>query len=200
MSSPEFWNQRYNQSDYVYGKSPNDFFFQELSKLPVGNLLLPCEGEGRNAVAAAALGWQVTAFDQSEVARKKALRLAIEKNVTCDYRLGELHELELENACFDAVALIFAHLPSSDREYFHKSVGQLLMPGGQLILEGFHSKQLGNCSGGPRQKEMLFTEEVLLSDFSDLTIKSLTVVEIELDEGALHKGMAHVIRLLAEKP
>ena len=38
-----------------------------------GRILLAGEGEGRNAVYAASLGWEVYAFDFSMVAKKKAL-------------------------------------------------------------------------------------------------------------------------------
>ncbi len=44
-----------------------------LNHLTVGRILLPAEGEGRNAVFAAKLGWDVTAFDFSASAMKKAL-------------------------------------------------------------------------------------------------------------------------------
>ena len=66
--------------EYVYGTEPNQFFKEQLQKIiPAGKLLLPGEGEGRNAVYAAKLGWMVDAFDQSSVARTKALNLAKEK-------------------------------------------------------------------------------------------------------------------------
>ena len=48
----DFWNERYDEESYAYGNSPNVFFKQQLDKLKVGSLLLPAEGEGRNAVYA----------------------------------------------------------------------------------------------------------------------------------------------------
>jgi len=64
--SKDTWDQRYADSEYVYGTSPNDFFKQELDKLGPGKILLPAEGEGRNAVYAAEKEWDVWVFDQSE--------------------------------------------------------------------------------------------------------------------------------------
>ena len=61
----EYWNQRYSNAKYVYGEEPNQFFATQLSALKAGSLILPCEGEGRNAVYAASLGWTVDAFDGS---------------------------------------------------------------------------------------------------------------------------------------
>ena len=70
------WDKRYNSPEYVYGKEPNEFFAAELKKLKPGLILLPAEGEGRNAVFAAEQGWKVHAFDSSQVAEDKALSLA----------------------------------------------------------------------------------------------------------------------------
>lgn len=75
----QFWNERYSQAEYVYGETPNVFFAAQLDKLSAGTIILPCEGEGRNAVYAASQGWEVKAFDASEAGQKKALLLAEKK-------------------------------------------------------------------------------------------------------------------------
>ena len=72
----DFWNERYAQKEFVYGTQPNTFFKEQLDKLDTGNILLPAEGEGRNAVFAASQGWDVLAFDISESGKKKAIQLA----------------------------------------------------------------------------------------------------------------------------
>jgi hypothetical protein len=53
------WNERYSQEEYVYGEEPNVFIAEQLNKLQNGIIILPCEGEGRNAVHAASQGWIV---------------------------------------------------------------------------------------------------------------------------------------------
>jgi len=60
---------------------PNHFFKEELDNVKPGNILLPAEGEGRNAVYAAKLGWNVLAFDDSASGKKKAKKLAEENNI-----------------------------------------------------------------------------------------------------------------------
>ena len=52
----QFWNQRYSDKAYAYGTEPNAFFKSQLDQRPPGRILLPAEGEGRNAVYAATLG------------------------------------------------------------------------------------------------------------------------------------------------
>lgn len=50
------WDERFGNTEYVYGKDPNAFFAEQLESLMIGNILFPCEGEGRNAVYAASKG------------------------------------------------------------------------------------------------------------------------------------------------
>lgn len=61
----DFWNERYQDLNFAYGKEPNLFFKKELQKLKIGSILLPADGEGRNGVYASKLGWDVTATDLS---------------------------------------------------------------------------------------------------------------------------------------
>lgn len=61
----DFWNERFAAKEYVYGTDPNSFYKEQLLLLETGSVLFPAEGEGRNAVYAAKLGWDVTAFDSS---------------------------------------------------------------------------------------------------------------------------------------
>ena len=69
----EFWNLRYGNEEFIYGEKPNKFFKEQLDKLKPASILLPAEGEGRNAVYAASRNWYVVAFDISENARKRQL-------------------------------------------------------------------------------------------------------------------------------
>src|SRR4029078_7791808 len=102
------WNNRYSNDEYAYGEAPNNFLKEQLEKLDAGTILFPAEGEGRNAVFAATLGWTVSAFDISAEGRNKALRLAQMNNVTIDYQVSELEALNFTIEQFDAIALIYA--------------------------------------------------------------------------------------------
>jgi hypothetical protein len=44
-----FWDTRYKENETVYGNQPNTFFKQFIDTHQPGTLLLPAEGEGRNA-------------------------------------------------------------------------------------------------------------------------------------------------------
>lgn len=195
----KYWNDRYGGEEFVYGKEPNEFFKSELSNLKPGKLLLPCEGEGRNAVFAARQKWKVDAFDQSEKGKEKCLALANQYKVRVNYKIADALEIELEENKYDMIALIFAHFPSAIRKHFHKKCISALKPGGFLLLEAFNPLQPNNESGGPGDADMLYTTALLKDDFRDMTITYLRELKVNLSEGKHHSGKADVIRLLATK-
>ena len=193
-----FWDERYSDTAYVYGISPNFFLKEQLAKLAPGKILFPCEGEGRNAVYAAQQGWQVDAFDTSTEGRRKAQLLCQEKKVAIRYQIADAVSVAYPDNHFDAVALIYAHFPPDVRKVIHRNIINWLRPGGILILEAFTPLQLNNTSGGPKDPTLLYTEEILKEDFSGLRkFEILQSEEITLSEGKFHSGKANVIRLVA---
>lgn len=191
------WNKRYAQEEYVYGKEPSAFFRQELLKYKPGKILLPAEGEGRNAVYAAKLGWDVYAFDSSSEAIKKAERLASEVGVKISYKLSSFENAEYPNDFFDVIGLFYAHTFS--RSENHKILIDFLKPKGTVILEGFSKKQINNNSGGPPKVEMLFSNEELQGDFAELSELKIWEEKFHLNEGKHHQGISSVIRLIGQK-
>lgn len=194
----DFWNQRYTKNETVYGNTPNSYFKTKINSLKPSNLLLPAEGEGRNAVYAATKGWKVTAFDYSEAAMQKALANAKEKQVNIDYRVIDLDQFMVAKK-YDAIGLIYVHLFPKERAVFHQKIMDSLTPGGVVIIEAFSKEQINNSSGGPKNIEQLFSADDLKQDFEGLDIIELETLSIILNEGPFHQGNANVIRMLAKK-
>ena len=194
-----FWDERFGTEDYAYGTEPNQYFKEQLNKLKPGNILLPAEGEGRNAVFAASEGWQVTAFDTSIEGKRKAGLLALKKGVSIDYKIDNYEFIDFPHESFDCVALIFAHMNPANREDYHKKLISFLKPGGTLILEGFSKNQINNKTGGPRDINMLFSEKEMNTDFISCSDLSISEAEIVLNEGPFHQGLASVIRVVGIK-
>lgn len=194
-----FWNERYSQEEYVYGENPNVFLAAQLSSLVPGKVVFPCEGEGRNAVYAAQEGWTVFAFDNSEAGQKKALQLADKKNVSIDYAIADALAITYEENSLDLVVFIYAHFPPSIRAVIHQKAMQWLKPGGKIVMEAFNPNQLNHHSGGPKELSMLYTEDMLAADFEGLQIERNKCLQIELSEGAFHKGLADVIQFVGTK-
>lgn len=195
----EFWNARYSEEGFAYGQTPNEFFKEQIDKLPVGKILFPCEGEGRNAAYAAALGWEVEAFDISEVGKQKAIDLAASFNAKINYEICNVADANFEDNTFDAVVLIYSHLPETLRIELHGKIKNSLKPGGVVILEAYNPLQLNNNSGGPRDIQMLYSIETLMSDFHGIHFEILEEKQVELNEGKYHIGIADVVRFVGRK-
>jgi SAM-dependent methyltransferase len=196
----DMWEKRYAADEYAYGEEPNVFFKACLDGLPApGRLLLPAEGEGRNAVYAARRGWKVDAFDFSAAAREKALRLAERYGVHINYEVADYETAHIEPEAYDAVALIFAHKHESIRRAVHRRLVSALKPGGHLFLEAYSQDQLAYGTGGPPDEQLLYTLGDLREDFSELDIVRLEKVEAEIHEGRYHTGLASVVRLVARR-
>lgn len=199
ITMKEFWNERYAETQYVYGEKPNDYLKEQLLKLPAGKILFPCEGEGRNAVFAAANHWDTFACDFSESGREKAMALAHKNEVIITYDICDILEYQTSNNSFDAIALVFAHFPENIRRKVHHKLLDMLKPGGVIILIGFNKKQLGKSSGGPKLLEMLFDQEMLREDFERCEIEALEEKNVLLSEGHYHQGEAEIIRGIFRK-
>lgn len=200
----EFWNERYKDSVFAYGKEPNTFFKEQLQKLKTGSILMPAEGEGRNGVFAAKSGWNVTATDLSIEGKNKAEKLAKELNVSLKYLVGDLEVLEFEKESFDAIALIYAHFSPWKISTIHKKLKTLLKPGGVIIFEAFSKNHIDFQKtnpkvGGPRDLDMLFSLEQILEDFPDFEVQILEESEVLLSEGEFHNGRGSVIRFVGKK-
>jgi len=198
------WDERYSDSEFAYGEEPNNFLKEELQKLPPGEILFPAEGEGRNAVFAAKLGWTVSAFDISGEGRKKALQLSELNNVVVDYQVGELQMLNYKEEQFDAIALIYAHFPANIKSQLHKMLDGYLRKGGVVVFEAFSKKHLDYLAknekvGGPKDIDSLFSIEEIKADFDNYEIITLEEKVIELNEGLYHNGQGSVIRFVGRK-
>ncbi len=151
----ERWNDRYRREEFAYGEQPNIYLKEQLEKLTAGKILFPAEGEGRNAVFAATLGWTVSAFDISDEGKNKALQLAEKNKVTIDYQVGELQTLNYDAGQFDVIALIYAHFPAEIKSVYHKILDKYLRAGGLIIFEAFSKTHIDYLAmnekiGGPK--------------------------------------------------
>lgn len=192
------WDDRYDQKTYFYGREPNYFVARQLPLLERGRGLFLAEGEGRNAVFAAALGNEVTAVDGSEVGRRKALELAAARNVNLDYRLADVIVDPWDKETWDFIVLCFAHLPPENMPGVHQRVAACLKSGGTMILNSFSKAQFGRKSGGPPSLELLHDLDELMGQFPGLNLMG-EEKEVDLHESVGHSGLAMVIELTGIK-
>ncbi len=195
----ELWNKRYSINEYIYGKEPNEFLIQELQKIQPGKILFLGEGEGRNAVYAAKLGWKVDAVDFSEEAKRKAHNLANENKVEINYIIQDIAEYIPQINYYDAIGIFYLHLNEDLRKKLHKNIINALKPNGRVIIEVFEKEQIKYNSGGPKDESLLYSLEDIAEDFIDLEFEKFSKEKIFLNEGNAHKGEAIVIRFVGIK-
>lgn len=195
----EFWEKRFAQEEYIYGTEPNDFIKEQLDKMNPGKGLFPAEGEGRNAVYAASKGWEAKCFDYSNNAKEKALKLASETGVEISYDIADLVHLKLAPHVYDAAFISFLHLSPELCDKVHQQIFESLIPGGKLVMEVYHKKQLPYRTGGPGHPDMLYTREMLEKDFDKAEISFYDEGEREVQEGRHHHGKSYTIRIILTK-
>ena len=193
------WDERYAQENFVYGTVPNDFLKENADHLPKGKVLCLAEGEGRNAVYLAQLGYAVTAVDSSKVGLEKAQKLARQQGVEIETLVADLTEFDLGTNQWDAIVSIFCHLPPPLRRDVHCRVVVALKKGGVLLAEAYTPRQLDFKTGGPPVRELLVEPDVLREELKGLQFIQLTETEREVHEGILHFGKGAVVQVIAIK-
>lgn len=194
-----FWDNVFNQEEYVYGTEPNEFFKEVINKLKPGNIILPGEGEGRNAFYALKNEWKVDAIDGSIKAIQKAKLLTQEFSQNITFKHSDLLKINLEENHFDAAGIIFVHFDESNRKLFHSNINRSIKEGGALIMQVFSKDQIKNNTGGPSNIDMLYSEVDLLMDFMNFRNLMIEKKEITFAEGERHNGRASVINVFGIK-
>lgn len=196
------WDARFAGDEFVYGLEPNRWLVEQAGRpaVPGAEALAVGDGEGRNGVWLAGQGWTTLSVDASAVGLAKARGLAQRRGVALATELVRLESWTWPTERFALAASIYVHLPPAVRPGVHAALARSLVPGGRLLLEAFLPRQLQYGSGGPKSPELLYTAAQLREDFDGLEILLLEELDLDLDEGRLHRGRSAVVRLLARRP
>jgi SAM-dependent methyltransferase len=202
VSEYDRWETRFAGAEYAFGKEPNYFLASCKALLPrSGRALAVADGEGRNGVWLAEQGLDVLSIDFSPAAQRKAKALAAERGAAVAFVEADVQAWDYPQAAFDVVVEIFTQFSSPrDRERKWAGMRRALKPGGLLIVQGYTPKQLAYGTGGPKEKENLYTRTMLEEAFMGFTDMHIVEEEREIWEGTSHGGMSAVIGLTAHKP
>ncbi|BCS34107.1 SAM-dependent methyltransferase [Luteitalea sp. TBR-22] len=197
------WDNRYRTDDYVFGTAPNDFLAEVATRIPAGRVLCLGEGEGRNGVHLASLGYEVTGVDGSEVGLSKARALAASRRVALATIVADLATFDLGEACWQGITSIFVHLPPALRADLYPRVVRALAPGGVFVLEAYTPRQheIGGVGGPPPSlADWLLTLERVRAELPGLEVVIGRELDRDVNEGARHSGPSAVVQVLAVKP
>jgi SAM-dependent methyltransferase len=195
----EFWDNRYDSEEFVFGVSPNVFFKSVIDRHSSGAVFIPGAGEGRDAVYAARKGWAATCLDISGSGERKCMKLASRFDVRVEYTTADISTANFPDGHFDAIASIYFHLPSELRKAFHSNAYRWLKPGGLFILEAFTPGQLKFQSGGPKDESLLVTAAMLKQELAEFGLLSISETIVHLNEGNGHVGRGSIVRTVAIK-
>jgi hypothetical protein len=202
-SGGEMWDERFSSDEYAYGKEANIWLSERVSQIdppPNNRALFPADGEGRNAVWAARIGWNSEVFDLSVVGKQKCHLLAQEHAVTVDYEVDDLALRVFPQQSYDLIACSWFHTPSEIRKVHMPRMLHSLKSGGHFVMEGYHTSQMPLHSGGPKSLDLLFDLDEVLGELvgekaPQMNIIHTAITSTVLDESVLHKGQARVVRI-----
>jgi len=169
----EKWNNKYSSEEYYFGKEPNEFCKNEIDKLSSGKALFIGDGEGRNSVYAAKLGWDVHCFDISEIAKQKAEKLAKDNDVKINYTVADALHYIYPKDFYDAIVIIYFHIDEDFRKQIHKQIIDSLTKNGVLILLVYEKEHVKLKSNGPSVPNLLYSLDEIVEDFIDLDFETL---------------------------
>lgn len=193
------WDERYSSDGYAFGKEPNDFLRASNEQIPMGEVLCLADGEGRNGVYLAGLGYGVTSVDQSAVGLAKAATLAAECDVEIETIVADLGDFAIEENRWQGIVSIFCHLPPAIRKGLYPQVVGGLKKGGVFVLESYRPEQLQYGTGGPPVAELMVTATELKAELAGLDLVHCAELDREVVEGAFHTGMAAVVQVIGVK-
>jgi hypothetical protein len=202
-SGGEMWDERFSSDEYAYGKEANIWLSERVSQIdppPNNRALFPADGEGRNAVWAARIGWNSEVFDLSVVGKQKCHLLAQEHAVIVDYEVDDLALRVFPQQSYDLIACSWFHTPSEIRKVHMPRMLHSLKSGGHFVMEGYHTSQMPLHSGGPKSLDLLFDLDEVLGELvgekaPQMNIIHTAITSTVLDESVLHKGQARVVRI-----
>jgi ubiquinone/menaquinone biosynthesis C-methylase UbiE len=126
---------------------PNAFLLKSVQGMIPGTALEIGMGQGRNTIAIARLGWNVTGIDISDEGIRQALAEAKKQNVNIRAIMEDADKFEYGNNVYDLIYATFEHqivTRNADK------IISALKPGGTSVIEGFQedfSKEIGRPLG-----------------------------------------------------
>lgn len=150
--SAKDWDERYRDSELLWGSTPNIWVEREVTPLTPGWALDLACGEGRNSVWLARQGWRVAGVDFSAEAISKARALAeqrLSEGAPIEWICADATALELP-AQYDLVLVVYLQLHGPQRRAALRAAWSALAAGGTLLVIAHDSDNLAHGVGGPQ--------------------------------------------------
>jgi SAM-dependent methyltransferase len=139
----DFWNKVFTGSEIPFNRKPNAFLLKSVEGKTPGTALEIGMGQGRNTIAMARLGWNVTGIDISDDGIRQASEEAKKQNLTIHPILASADDFDYGISRYDLIYATFEHQLVTDNAV---KIIPALKPGGTIVVEGFQddfSKEIG---------------------------------------------------------
>ena len=186
----EAWDERYADTELVWGLEPNRFVRAQCERLPIGRAVDLACGEGRNALWLARMGWKALGLDFSAVAIQRAQALTEKERPSTAARLtwqvADVTTTPIKRGAYDLALISYLHLPPEQNAAVFRSAAHGLAPRGRLIVVGHDRRNLREGVSGPQDEFRLYdagTIREVLADVPDLVVELGETVTRPTDDG-----------------
>lgn len=172
-NTKQWWDEKFQSApERLYSKEPSAFLLRFAEEfVPAAKVADLACGEGAQAVALASKGFEVVAYDFSEVALERANKLAEESGVSITFKKLDLDFFMPELMSFDAITIIgMRPSPTLTRNLIRglKKDGWLLIESSLIKAAREKKKEVFECfkpgellrefSGGPNYQVRFYSE------------------------------------------
>lgn len=171
--------------------APNALLLASVEGRPPGRALEVAVGHGRNAVALAARGWEVTGIDVSEEGLSAARTAAERAGVRLSLHRQDDESFQFGTAAWDLIAVVYGPVSITAPRYVQR-LYEALAPGGLVVVESFASEK-----DAPRRRPVDIDPKELLQVFAPFRI-----ARFEDFDGVSEwdPQPTRLVRLVAQKP
>jgi len=184
------WDERYADSELVWGLEPNRFVRAQCERLPVGRAIDLACGEGRNALWLARMGWKALGVDFSAVAIERARQLTERERpstaVRLTWQVADVTTEPVKPGGSDLALVSYLHLPPEQINAVFRNAGRALAPRGHLVIVGHDRRNLREGVSGPQDESRLYDADEIrevLADIPDVVVEVGETVVRPTDDG-----------------
>ena len=184
------WDERYADSELVWGLEPNRFVRAQCERLPVGRAIDLACGEGRNALWLARMGWKALGVDYSAVAIERARQLTERERpstaVRLTWQVADVTTEPVKPGGYDLALISYLHLPPEQITAVFRNAGRALAPRGHLVIVGHDRRNLREGVSGPQDESRLYDADEIrevLADIPDVVVEVGETVVRPTDDG-----------------
>lgn len=137
---PLIFDKIYSSANPNFSVKPSALLLSAVAGRPAGRALDVGMGQGRNAIALAIKGWQVTGFDLSLEGLNAANAQATRAGVTLTTAQQSVERFDMGADQWDLIAIIYGPGPLTDPA-FAQRLHRALRQGGRVAVESFASNK-----------------------------------------------------------